>query len=585
MTRRGCVAGVMALVWWVVLVVVVACGTDGGADSGGAVVPAVTSDIEGDGADLGNTVATTPTPTPASLYQPMSDVSALTDNLATATPSPDGDVEGHGYEEAYTSFEWYVPPSLDEQIFYSDVIVRATLKSATSTTETVPGEGGSAATYLPVQELRFTVHEYLKGSGPSDTLVAVRGDKAYATVAEARLIADASMYHRNTTWDGRQGVLFLRTLDGKASDYWSSSYVAQYASPNAVSGSSGATTTTAFTIYTGAPYEEWWDYTVDTLSRAWLPAGDTTVSGSSEGVSGATSVVFIEDGSKTPYSTVTLGEIRTKITAMAATLKAGEGIAGYKRCIRGKITQERMNRAYPWAPLRYKATLASGSAAGTAVFRELDDDGELKYIRYYVTGPDKDYFQAPIVDEDSDPSNGYFYTLSTTRPLLAGTYSVKHHLQHYTDYPCDYEADDSNYEEWTVTVTAPAGTVHEAFFDPAATALGVGTSGGEGVISPASFNVGGATTTITRLTSSSDGGMVVMTVSPSVSLSGKYVEFIRLDGSVGARLWFDAGDLGGGGGTSTAEIAAEVAAGDKVYVWVVSGALWKVGDKLMLRIR
>ncbi len=559
-----------AFVSCVLLVAASACGTDGDAASSSAVVP-----------------------TP--VHQAGSD-SAASDGTPIPTPTTEVEVEGDGYpEEAFPNTEWYVPPSLDEQIFYSDVIARATLKSATSTTETVGS--GATATYRPVHELRFTVHEYLKGSGPSEALVVARGEYTYATVAEAREAADFSMSLRNTTWDNRQGVLFLRTLDG------SSSFVAQYASANAT----GAATTTAFAMYTGAPYEEWWDYTVDRISRGWLPA-DNAVSGSSEGgASGVSSVLFIEDGSKTPYSTVTLEKLKAKIAEMVATLKAGEGIAGYRECIRDKIAQERINRADPWAPPQFKVTLASGSATGTEVFRDRKTPSEPKYNRFYVTGPDKDYFQAPIVDEDSDPSNGYFETLSTTRPLPASTYSVKSHLQHYTDVPCNYKADDSNYIEWTVTVTAPSGTVHEAFFDPASTFLGVGASGGAGVISPASFNVGGATTTITRIVVSF-GSMVSMQISPSVSLSGKHVEFIKVDGTVAARLSFDAGDLKGGigiggaaagNGTSTAEsgVSAEAhaeiaaamaeaqAAGSKMYFWFVSSSPWRAGDKLMLRIR
>ncbi len=99
-----------------------------------------------------------------------------------------------------------------------------------------------------------------------------------------------------------------------------------------------------------------------------------------------------------------------------------------------------------------------------------------------------------------------------------------------------------------------------------------------------------------------------MQISPSVSLSCKHVEFIKVDGTVAARLSFDKGDLGGGigidgagagNGTSTVEAAvsaeahAEIATamaeaqatGSKMYFWFVSSAPWKAGDKLMLRIR
>ena len=59
-----------------------------------------------------------------------------------------------------------VPPSIEEQIFRSTTIVRATLQSATAAVETLPSDPGVTPTYLAVQELRFTVHEYLKGERP-----------------------------------------------------------------------------------------------------------------------------------------------------------------------------------------------------------------------------------------------------------------------------------------------------------------------------------------------------------------------------------------------------------------------------------
>ena len=99
-------------------------------------------------------------------------------------------------------------PSLTEQIVRSTTIVRATLQSATAAVVAEPDGGG----YRPVQELRFTTHEYLKGSGPATLLVAVRGGATLRrSEAAARAAAAAAVAGRVTTWDDRQGVLFLRT--------------------------------------------------------------------------------------------------------------------------------------------------------------------------------------------------------------------------------------------------------------------------------------------------------------------------------------------------------------------------------------
>ena len=80
--------------------------------------------------------------------------------------------------------------------------------SVVARTETVTGSG-QASSYRPLQELRFTTHEYLKGSGPGEVVVIVEGGKTYATGERAREEADYALSQRNTQWDERQGVLYL----------------------------------------------------------------------------------------------------------------------------------------------------------------------------------------------------------------------------------------------------------------------------------------------------------------------------------------------------------------------------------------
>ncbi len=583
---------VAGMAWWALLAFILAC------DMSESLVPEATP-LSEESMASGNTLVNTLTD--ASKVESSETVDGGTPVLTPTTKLEEEEDEWYG--SVYPNIIYTVPPSLDELIFSTDVIIRATLKSATSTTETITG---AVVSYRPVHELRFTVHEYLKGSGPSEALVVVRGERTYSIVAEAREVADGEMANRTTAWDNLQAVLFLQTLDG--SEGWLRT---TYTPTNKSGVAEGVGTTKTFRMKLSSADASAWDYTVDTMNRAWFPVA----AGSTEGAaSGSASVVFntggspfVTDGGSTdPRESVTLGELKSRIAKMAATLKAGEGVAGYEDCIDGKLYLERINRANgsPWRPLWLGQSLASGLAKGTEIFG-VSNAGELSYSRHYLTGRDKDYFQVPIVDEDSDSSDGYSYMIATARPLPAGTYNINHHTQHHRDFPCNFVS-DTNYAKWTVTVTAPSGTVHEAFFDPASTFLGVGASGGQGVISPASFNVGGATTTITRIVVSF-GSMVSMQVSPSVSLSGKHIEFIKVDGTVAARLSFDAGDLkggigiGGAGGTGTstaeaavsaeahAEIAAAMAeaqaAGSKMYFWFVSSAPWQAGDKLMLRIR
>ena len=61
--------------------------------------------------------------------------------------------------------------------------------------------------------------------------------------------------------------------------------------------------------------------------------------------------------------------------------------------------------------------------------------------------------------------------LFTARPLAAGSYSFFANFQAVEAEPCEQDKDwsyDDNKFLYTLAVTAPHGTVHEAFFDPVA---------------------------------------------------------------------------------------------------------------------
>ena len=177
-------------------------------------------------------------------------------------------------------------------------------------------------------------------------------------------------------------------------------------------------------------------------------------------------------------------------------------------------------------------------------------------------------FQALIVDNDTDSSNGYDHKLTTARPLPAGSYRVHYNWQHHGNFPCNFKPTDA-YDEWTVNVTAPSGTLHEAFFDPAAASGGaVGFDASAGTTTPATFSVGGSSARISSLLWSN--GSVVLTLSPYASLAGQTLDFIALDGSVSSTLAVSAATVDAGAGTLT---------------WSAASQPWRAGDKLMLRIR
>ena len=491
-----------------------------------------------------------PDPTPAPR---AASVPTVPPTLLVPTPTP----EIHSSTDPVYS----VSPSLEEQVFFSDAIVRASLLSASAGTESVPSDPGVAPTYRAVHELRFTVHEYLKGSGPSEVLVVVRDEDTFVAETDALSWAQEQLTERETTWDDREGVLFLRTAE-------------PYQSGGASGGSQRSTAQSSpvpaleFTL-SNYVVQTPWDYSIDTLSRAWMPSGDAGSSAprSSESSSTARQAqVYITDGSQSPPPVVSLLDLRSKITELETTLASGAGIEGFWECIGTKILRERTYRAGPpWTPAQFEATLVSGSAAGTEVHRKYNPYRETQYHRFWLSGQAGGLFQTLIDDADSVPDNGYDHALALARPLPAGEYRVNYNKQHYVYFPCNFVPD--SYSEWTVTVTAPAGTLHEAFFDPVAVGAAVGADGSNGVLEPAAFTVGGASATITSL--KWEAGAVTMTLNPTASLAGHAIDFIALDGSVTTTLSFDDATQGGGG----------------ALTWSVASQPWNAGDLLMLRIR
>ena len=461
-------------------------------------------------------------------------------------------------EFAYT-YPHYVsePPSIDEQIFISDVIVVASFVSAEAGVETIPGGLLRSPTYRPKQILNFRAIEFLKGTGPNEFTVEVvwdglgiytNGDiyDGYLKESEALRSAMEALTNRNTAWDDQTAVLFL---------------LGDLASLPSESGDSTGYSSQSFDfIQSNFGAQSNFSYSVDTLSRTWLPAkpspyDDGSVEHGGADTSGDTE--FIIDGAKTPPAVMTLSALKTRIEEIEAMLVAGANKEGYEQCLYHKITRERAYRDH--TPLVKNATTNSGIVAGTAL-RQSPQASDEQYNLFSVSGPDAERFQVPIRDDDTVASNGYYYDYVIARPLPAGEYSVNFHIQHYKDVVCDHNPTENNYVTYNVTVTAPEGTVHEAFFDP--------TAAGTGDVSPASFTVNGTATEITGLTWSD--GKVGLSLNPYVSLAGYTLDFIELDGTSSLNL--PAADA-----TDNPEA--------KTLTWPVPNQPWQPGDQLMLRIR
>ena len=203
------------------------------------------------------------------------------------------------------------------------------------------------------------------------------------------------------------------------------------------------------------------------------------------------------------------------------------------------------------------------------------------YVRYWFGGRDGALFQSAIVEDGVDITPNYFqtrneptgYTISTrvARPLPAGTYQAKEFAQGPKMIPCDSTL-DSERDYWTriFTFEAPDGTLHEAFFDPAAIGGGAGADKDNGVLKPTAFSLSDGTG-VSLQSVAWNPSAVEMRLEPHAPLAGYHADFIALDGTVSLRLDFDD--------------ASETGEGEsRGLSWPLCVQPWRDGDLLMLRI-
>ncbi len=436
----------------------------------------------------------------------------------TTTPTIPATTETLGIEQP----NWWVTAtdSVEERIFEADVIVRATLLST--------GDG----------PLRFRAVEYLKGTGAAEFQV------------------NASTSQRNTSWDDREALLFLSLPDAD--------------------GASGASTPDRFqfTPPSLSPYKGDLPegYSVDKRNPVWLPQEQSISSGASgQSDDNPTFITDAEPLSGTGDApTITLTDLKAKI----AWIDGGEGVTWYDQCIRQSLSSIRYYRDFehffgsPWEPPEHSMEIESGLASGTLATGYGTDWPERfpAHHQVWLSGEDADLFEALIVDDDEDPSNGFTHNAFTVRPLPNGTYQFTYRLRFWDTLPCDFQSQGGR-GHWTLTVTAPEGTVHEAFFDPADLQDGVGFSADGGVLEPSRFTTFNTDTEITDLVSSGD--TVTMTLMPYVDLTFDTLDFIALDGSVAVSLSDGTGDATAG--TITWEATAPWSSGDQLMLRIVEG--------------
>ena len=423
----------------------------------------------------------------------------------------------------YSGFddERYAAPSLERRVFASDVVVHAE----------VIGEYAGG--------LKFRAHEYLKGTGGDQFFVRVRIEM------------------RDVQWDDQPAVLLLQEPD-----------VVKAYNQAAIAG--GAPSEFYFSSipwrYRG---DREWSYSIGGINPLWLPLATT----SSDLSLNSPDREFITE-SETPlgkrHPTVTLGELRE----MIEWLHDGSGVAGYEQCISSSIDHIDFYRN--WEALfgeqfsedLHTLDIDSGLGANH-VLLEFGSDETPQYNRVWLTGPDAEAFLDVIVDNDDSASNGYEEQLKTARPLPRGSYELTSHIQTAGYIPCKFTP-EFNMVPIEVTVTAPNGTVHEAFFDPVALAGGVvgADTSGNGVLRPQALTFNGTTSALESL--SWQSGKVTLALVSGIDLSGLNLDFINLNGNTALSL-----NAGVAPANST----------KKTYTWPVPDAPWAAGDLLMIRLR
>ena len=493
-----------------------------------------------------------PTPAPAATTLAISSTANPTSTVETSVPS---------YIESMT-YGRYGPASVDEMIATSPIVVRATLDKVSPVGLWLNERGGFRnVEWVGSLEFTFTVLEYLKGSGGARIKAVALGWpwRSAQTEAEAVEGAWALLGARDARWDDREAVVFLRLpwwTDDPSAAPWLGD-VGLFSEPGRsrhsitvadaefrawlpdASPAKIATTTTqaARSLTPGSP----------SGGQRFLLDDPATEGGGGEGARGAstTSMLRTLGGgtvSATTTESIALATLKARIARMEARIAAGGGSQAFRDCVATEQTFDRQTRNVQYQ--RRDGAIESGLPAGTKMIT----NEELAVI--FMWDPDYQH-NAEIWYEGRDGDLMAFelpvYTVST-RPLPAGVYRAFETGLSAELAICDGQTSNLQGKlEHVVTVTAPAGTLAEAFFDP--------VTAGDAI---------SATTTVGTI--GWEDGEVSATL--TIEATGQ-LDFIDLTGTTTLSL-------------SVAEAATST---PNTLSWPVATQPWSGGDQLMLRIR
>ncbi|MYC34154.1 MAG: hypothetical protein F4X64_13395 [Chloroflexi bacterium] len=511
--------------------------------------------------------------TPSQRAQPPPDYNDHAPHDVPAVQQEDSPLVGEGGTQVlhnhYIANDNIAPPPLEERILKSEVIVLAQLLSAQSPDVLQLLMAGKPVPSPILTTYRFKALEYLKGAGP----------------AEFELVGKTS--NGNDDWDDGEALLFLNSQ--------------KESSASSAAASSGSDSPPQAFVFASVHEDHPDQYTINSRNPVWLPAAGAA-SVAAEGVQRASEeTTYATDWDRThsPYelhqkmATMTgqeIGEaIRNQgfvldldagqptgfmtlqeVTARIKWVK-GDGTPEYDYCVERSINYLKHYRdvaAYfgeARTPQQSEKDFVPGSPGGSVVV----DYGTIRergYPKNFLTGEDAELFQGQIVDDNDDPTDGFKYQIINRRPLPFGNYAFTNHSRRHEFNVCGF-APVNNQLSFVVSATAPAGALHEAFFDPVAIGQGVGANATNGVLKPMAITAQGYAATVKSLVWQDK--KVIMTLSPYVSLLGQTLDFIALDGTVSLSLEAKSATVDASAGT---------------YTWSQATRPWNAGDRLMLRL-
>ena len=461
-------------------------------------------------------------------------------------------------------FQFGGPTTLEENIAQADVIVRARMQSVAAVVTTV--DQGNHEVWL---EFNFNALEYLKGTGATQINAVVRVYVEYDTAIEARAAGPASLALHDSQWDNRDAILFLWNAHGVEN---SAKLHLGYIGP------------------TNGPHDDIYSI-ASQIRKKWLPATDISGANRTSGTNDPPA--FLLDlpptgggggawGQSGGTPTITLGALKAKIAAIDQEVVAGDGSEAYAVCIAYKYSRQRevqrnKEAKFPDGGYYYRRSdgeLGSGQPAGSRAFTSDGSKKEAEAIAAGATPRSEPRGLLKLLDNDADlftPTTGWPRYVQTNRPLVAGVYRFFYGYVPQVAIICNGAPEEElKRQEVFVTVSAPEGTVHEAFFDPIATGNATGYFNAGDALSDADFTVGTDNTAVSIQSLKHQGNVVTLEISPYRDLAGLTLDFLALNGSTALTLATSGATHNSEAGTLT---------------WSVTSAPWEAGDLLMLRIR